>query len=86
MDRDSALVAPYEALLENNGVKKVFVVENQVARAREVSTGIDTTLFTEILSGLNEGETVVISPGQNLKDGSPVREVADLPQVKEGKK
>jgi len=86
VDRDSALVAPYEALLENNGVKKVFVVENQVARAREVSTGIDTTLFTEILSGLNEGETVVISPGQNLKDGSPVREVADLPQVKEGKK
>lgn len=75
VDKDSALVVPYEAVVEKEGVKKVFVVENQEARLREVAIGVDTALFTEILTGLSEGETVVVSPGEELLDGSRVREV-----------
>ncbi len=79
LDRDSALVVPYESVVEKEGVKNVFVVENQAARLREVSTGVDTALFTEILSGLSEGETVVVDPGEKLQDGSRVTEVTSLP-------
>lgn len=86
VDRDSALVVPYEAVAEKEGVKKVFVLENQVAKEKLVTTGIDTALFTEILSGLTEGEAVIVSPGENVKDGSTVKEVADLPPDKGGKK
>ncbi|MCL6636027.1 MAG: efflux RND transporter periplasmic adaptor subunit [Peptococcaceae bacterium] len=84
VDRDSALVVPYEAVMEKDGVKKVYVVENHVAKERVVTTGIDTALLTEILSGLGEGETVIVSPGDNLKDGSRVKEATDLPPDKGG--
>jgi len=52
----------------------VFTVdENNIARRREVTLGIDNEDFFEILSGLNMGENVV-SAGQNfLSDGDLVR-------------
>jgi len=52
----------------------VFTVdENNIARRREVTLGIDNEDFFEILSGLNMGEKVV-SAGQNfLSDGDLVR-------------
>lgn len=84
IDRDRALVVPYEAVVEKEGVKKVFVVENQLAVLREVTIGVDSALSTEILSGLTEGETVVVSPGEELLDGSRVTEVTNLPPVKGG--
>jgi multidrug efflux pump subunit AcrA (membrane-fusion protein) len=52
----------------------VFVVdENNTARRREVTLGIDNEDSFEVLSGLSMGENIV-SAGQNfLSDGDPVR-------------
>lgn len=52
----------------------VFVVdENNIARRREVTLGIDNEELMEVLSGVSLGENVV-SAGQNfLSDGDPVR-------------
>jgi len=52
----------------------VFTVdENNIARRREVTLGIENEEFFEIVSGLKTGENVV-SAGQNfLSDGDPVR-------------
>ena len=52
----------------------VFVAdENNTARRREVTLGIDNEDFFEILSGVSMGENVV-SAGQNfLSEGDPVR-------------
>lgn len=86
VDKESALVVPYESVMEKEGVKQVFVVENQVAKLRDVVIGVDTALFTEILSGLAEGDTVVINPGEQLKDGDRVHEITDQPPVQEGAK
>jgi multidrug efflux pump subunit AcrA (membrane-fusion protein) len=54
----------------------VFVAdENNIARRREVTLGIDNEEYFEILSGVGMGERVV-SAGQNfLSDGDPVRVV-----------
>ena len=54
----------------------VFVVdEENIARRREVTLGIDNEDFLEIISGVELGENVV-SAGQNfLSDGDPVRVV-----------
>ena len=38
----------------------VFVIENEIAKARFVETGISSDTHIEILSGVEEGETVVI--------------------------
>ena len=52
----------------------VFVAdENNIARRREVTLGIENEDYFEILSGVSMGERVV-SAGQNfLSDGDPVR-------------
>ena len=52
----------------------IFIAdENNIARRREVTLGIDNEDYYEILSGVSMGERVV-SAGQNfLSDGDPVR-------------
>lgn len=79
VESENALVAPYESIVEIEGLNKVFVVEDGAAKLREVTIGVDTTLFTEILSGLSEGETVVVSPPDGLTDGGRVTEAPNVP-------
>jgi len=52
----------------------VFIVdENNIARRREVTLGIDNEDYFEVLSGVEMGE-MIVSAGQNfLSDGDPVR-------------
>jgi HlyD family secretion protein len=59
-------------------VKIVFVVERGVARARPVETGLSDERRVEILSGLGDGESVIVGPFRaldELKDGHPVKTV-----------
>jgi multidrug efflux pump subunit AcrA (membrane-fusion protein) len=67
-------VIPRTSVINTYGSWIVFVVdENNIARRREITLGIDNEDFFEILSGLSMGENVV-SAGQNfLSDGDPVR-------------
>lgn len=67
------LVVPLEAVVSFAGVTKVFVVENNVARAREVEVGRVREGRQEILSGLKEGETVVVTGQTKLYEGVSVR-------------
>lgn len=82
VERDSSLVVPYESIVEKDGVTKIFVVEDGVARLKDVTIGIDTALLTEILSGLSEGERVIVSPPEGLLDGGRVTVLTNLPQDK----
>lgn len=50
----------------------VFVVENGVARRREVATGAVSGEVVEIASGLKGGEQLVSRGGFNIKDGDKV--------------
>jgi HlyD family secretion protein len=57
-------------------VEGVFVVRDGVAEFRRVEVGIAGREYFEVLSGLDEGETVVAGPYQlirQLRDGDPVR-------------
>jgi multidrug efflux pump subunit AcrA (membrane-fusion protein) len=67
-------VIPRMSVINTYGSWIVFTVdENNIARRREVTLGIENEEFLEILSGLNMGENVV-SAGQNfLTDGDLVR-------------
>jgi HlyD family secretion protein len=58
--RDSALRVPTEAVLEGNRVL-VFREPDGKLESRAFEPGIANWRFTEVLSGLNEGERVVIS-------------------------
>ncbi len=56
-------------LLENS----VFVVENGIAKKRNVKTGIENITHVEIIEGLKEGELYVVEGVLGLKDGAKVK-------------
>jgi RND family efflux transporter MFP subunit len=71
--KPQALVVPRNAVLEERGNKFLFVVlENQALR-RSVTTGFEQDPDVEILEGVAEGERVVVKGQDSLKDRSAVR-------------
>ena len=52
----------------------VFVLDGNVAKRREVDIGRRRPGEVEIVSGLKEGERIVVDGTQNVRDGSVVTE------------
>lgn len=73
----AALVVPASALTldaTNANEGTVMVVDNKsIAHETKVTTGIRTSKFIQILSGLKGGETVVVEGAYALPDGSKVQ-------------
>lgn len=69
--RDTVVV-PVTSLLYEAEKVKVFVVEGDKAREREVKIGNKYGEFMEITDGLQGGEQVVVSGQQNLAEGVKV--------------
>lgn len=67
-----ALVVPTTAVVKRGQVATLFVIENTLARARLVQVGGIVGATTEIRSGLEAGERVVVSPPPSLRDRTPV--------------
>ncbi|WMJ77357.1 hypothetical protein RBQ61_00030 [Sedimentibacter sp. MB35-C1] len=53
----------------------MFVAEDEAAVEREVTTGLDTGVYTEIISGLNEGDQVIVKGQDYVSDGSNIKVV-----------
>lgn len=66
------LFVPQEALMKRGQMELVFVAKNSKAALRLVKTGKKIDGRVEVLSGLEEGEQVVISDVAKLADGQPV--------------
>lgn len=60
------------ALFREGEKWKVFVNEGGAARLREVKIGHQTPSETEILSGLNEGETVILHPSNQIGEKTKI--------------
>ncbi len=68
-----AVFVPQEALLYVYGVYKVFVIEGNTLKEKEVKIGERSGEEVEILEGINEGERVAVPvKGAELKDGATV--------------
>ena len=72
LGRDRALFVPNLAVLRYAGVARVFIVEQGVVRAREVTIGSVVGDQVEITGGLKEGEHVAVSEVDRLADGTVV--------------
>ncbi|HEX6307543.1 MAG TPA: efflux RND transporter periplasmic adaptor subunit [Longimicrobiales bacterium] len=78
---NNVLLIPVSAVLGGQGSQAVFVVENNTAIRRTVSTGLTSQGRIEILSGLAEGEQVVVLGQNDLRDGMTVRTVGGAAEV-----
>jgi RND family efflux transporter MFP subunit len=73
-DSKMAVTVPNSAIVTFAGIEKVLVVQNGKALEKPITTGRRNGEFTEIVSGINVGEKVIIEPG-NLQTGQDVQVV-----------
>lgn len=71
--QDDVLTVPAAALVRDGPRWRVFVVEGGRARARAVEVRSRHAEAAWIAEGLRAGETVVLFPGERLRDGQRVR-------------
>lgn len=69
---ENALKIPSSALFRNGEKWNVFVVESGAARKREVKIGHQNSAESEVLEGLQENETVILHPPNQLEEGASV--------------
>jgi RND family efflux transporter MFP subunit len=67
---ENALLLPTRALV----VDQALVVKRGLLQSRTVKVGYRTLDFSEVLSGVSEGERVVLSDQDKLRPGRPVRQ------------
>ena len=69
-----AVTVPNNAIVTFAGIEKVIVVQNGKALEKPITTGRRSGDSTEILSGVNVGDQVIVDPG-NLQSGMAVQVV-----------
>ncbi|MFS0920135.1 efflux RND transporter periplasmic adaptor subunit [Brevibacillus sp. 179-C 1.1 NHS] len=67
-----ALVVPRKAVFDREGKQYVFKLEGETAKQVEVTTGNSTSELIEVMSGVADGEKVVVKGQTLLTDGGKV--------------
>ncbi len=70
-DRQTIAV-PRESLVGSVKAPQIFVVENGIAKLRNIVLGNQFGIYVQVLQGLNEGETIVVNGQNNLVDNLKV--------------
>lgn len=84
LPRGEGLMIPREALVGSIKKAEVYVVEGNTARLRDVVIGRESGTMVEVLSGLSQGEQIVMSGQNNLRDNVQVM-VVNKKQTASGK-
>ncbi len=72
-EKKNTLCVPSDSVIMKNGTAVVVTLDKgNVPKYNEVTTGIDNGKYVEILSGIKEGDTIVISGQQYVTEGAPV--------------
>lgn len=74
---DDALRVPKDSVFTINDSHYVFIVQNSKAYLKEIKIGLEGEDYVEVLSNLDEGDTVIISPSDEISDGGAVKIITD---------
>lgn len=72
-EKQEVLCIPDKSLFELDGKDAVFVVRNNRLELRYIETGLENDDFVEVITGVNEGETVVVDPESKLEAGQRIK-------------
>lgn len=70
---ERVLRVPVSSLFRGESGWALFVVEGGRAKIRKVKTGMRGADFVEVLSGISDGEQVIVHPPNELKEGMRVK-------------
>lgn len=72
--KPDAVVVNFEAIIEDrDGRKYIYFVENDIARRKAVSTGIETSFEVEITEGIIQGDRYVVNPTEKMQSKNSMK-------------
>lgn len=71
-EHNNVVIVPEKAVTEKDNKKVAFVMNEDKAEMREVTTGLESNGFVEILTGLNSGEKVITLGNYGLENGAKI--------------
>ncbi|MFW5866381.1 MAG: efflux RND transporter periplasmic adaptor subunit, partial [Armatimonadota bacterium] len=77
--REDVVVIKRDALLERDHVREVYVVVDGAVEVRDVEVGVISGNLVEIIDGVREGETVIVSGQDTVAEGEKVETVPATP-------
>ena len=72
ISRAESLIIPRASLVGSAKNPQVYVVENGIAKLRDITLGITLGDKLEVINGLSEGDVIVLDGQTNLKDNDKV--------------
>lgn len=72
MKKENVLMVPIEAIFNREGKKFVYVVENGTAQERQIETKTGNELYDMVISGLEEGNEIILNPPPVIKNNQKV--------------
>jgi RND family efflux transporter MFP subunit len=73
-DAPNAIAVPIGALDSSGNTNKVYTVNaDGIVHIRNVSIGIQSPQFVQVISGIQPGETVILGSHSGLQDGARVQ-------------
>jgi len=76
LDRaEDTIVVPSDAVVDRDDIQIVYIVEDDRAVERQVQTGLDTGDRIQIVSGISEGDKVIVEGQQYVSHGVTVKVV-----------
>jgi membrane fusion protein, multidrug efflux system len=76
--RDGALLVPSRAVSGPAGARAVYIVNGGVVERRAVRIGSDMAGLSEILEGVGEGDSVIVSGTSMIREGAKAKVVQPL--------
>ncbi|MGE5558252.1 MAG: efflux RND transporter periplasmic adaptor subunit [Bacillota bacterium] len=71
-ERRDVLLIPAEAVIDDIGVKSVYILDGVTAKRKVVTLGVTDGKMTEVLTGLREKDRIVVMGQNNLSEGTKV--------------
>jgi len=71
--KENVDLVPFESVKNEQEKEYVFVMKDGTANRMDVKTGLKNESFVEIISGLNEGDTVITIGSDMVKNGQKVK-------------
>lgn len=77
--QERALLIPEEAVMPKQDKTYVYLAQDGTAQQREVTLGMRTRGFVQVLTGLTEQDTVIRVGHHKLQEGAPIRALSASP-------
>jgi len=71
---EPVLRLPLEALAAKDGQTAVWILRDGLLHLLPIQTNVIGDQFVEVLSGVSQGQVIVLAEGRTLKEGDPARE------------